>query len=248
MATNSQVGARDGGDGDPHCATHPPSTGNAVPVIDWPPSEQEEKPQELRVLRRCCSSTTLLGWAESKTCSITLAGRIRAPWRCRRSDFDQQRPDIAGADSVAGDPELRAFERDCLSQPYNAVLGGNIGALRTARRTTPCAEATLMTRPQAGAAFIRTEGGADGVERRGQVRRDDRVHFSVGKSSIGLTCWMPALLTRMSRRPKLAIAFQPSRPPLRGPSDWRRHMLRAHFGRGPGRGASFQLRRDRRPH
>ena len=25
-------------------------------------------------------------------------------------------------------------------------------------------------------------------------------HFSIGKSSIGATCWMPALLTRMSTR------------------------------------------------
>ena len=33
-----------------------------------------------------------------------------------------------------------------------------------------------MTRPQP-AAFMWTEGGADGVERRGQVERDDRVPF-----------------------------------------------------------------------
>ena len=30
-------------------------------------------------------------------------------------------------------------------------------------------------------------------------------YFSGGKVSIGLTCWMPALLTRMSTRPKSAI-------------------------------------------
>jgi hypothetical protein len=29
-------------------------------------------------------------------------------------------------------------------------------------------------------------------------------HFSTGKSSIGETCWMPALLTRMSTPPKRA--------------------------------------------
>ena len=31
-------------------------------------------------------------------------------------------------------------------------------------------------------------------------------HLSVGKSSIGETCWMPALLTRMSTDPILALA------------------------------------------
>ena len=35
-------------------------------------------------------------------------------------------------------------------------------------------------------------------------------HFSTGKSSIGLTCWMPALLTRMSTRPS-----SPSASPIR---------------------------------
>ncbi|MND04669.1 hypothetical protein D3C83_250430 [compost metagenome] len=33
-------------------------------------------------------------------------------------------------------------------------------------------------------------------------------HFSTGNSSIGATCWMPALLTRMSTAPNSATAFR----------------------------------------
>ena len=40
---------------------------------------------------------------------------------------------------------------------------------------------------------------------------DDRLiamiwsHFSIGNSSIGATCWMPALLTRMSTAPNVCL-------------------------------------------
>ena len=43
-------------------------------------------------------------------------------------------------------------------------------------------------------------------------KADDRLiamiasHFSIGKSSIGETNWMPALLTRMSTEPKVVLA------------------------------------------
>ena len=37
-------------------------------------------------------------------------------------------------------------------------------------------------------------------------------HFSVGKSSIAETCWMPALLKRTSQRPAFSISARASSP------------------------------------
>src|SRR5215510_9953748 len=66
--------------------------------------------------------------------------------------------------------------------------------------TKPCADAMLMIRPHLFASI-------DGSARRVVWKADDRLmatiasHFSGGKSCRGATCWMPALLTRMSSRP-----------------------------------------------
>ena len=52
--------------------------------------------------------------------------------------------------------------------------------------------------------FARIDGQKYLVSKKGAVsiRLMMNNHFSSGKSSIGETCWIPALLTRMSQRPK----------------------------------------------
>ena len=112
--------------------------------------------------------------------------------------LDQRRPDVAGADGVAGDA-VSAASTPYLGQPDHAVLGGDIGRLerrgdQTVRRGD-VDDAAPFVRPHRG------EREARRVERRGEVDREDRVPFRGGNASIGATCWMPALLTRMSSRP-----------------------------------------------
>src|ERR1700681_1554523 len=81
----------------------------------------------------------------------------------------------------------------CLAETY-ATLNGEA--------TSECAEAVEMMRPHLRA-FM------PGTAARVAWNAADRLmamiwsHFSIGKSSIGETNWMPALLTRISTEPKL---------------------------------------------
>ena len=63
----------------------------------------------------------------------------------------------------------------------------------------------LMTRPQF---FWRIAGIASRVVWKAELRLIAMIasHFSTGKSSTGATCWMPALLTRMSTPPNSLAA------------------------------------------
>ena len=72
--------------------------------------------------------------------------------------LDQRRPHVAGADRVAGDVVLGAFERDRLGQADHAVLGGDVGALERRgdqtvgrRDVDDAAEAGLLHRRERGA-------------------------------------------------------------------------------------------------
>ena len=88
-----------------------------------------------------------------------------------------------------------------LGQADDAVLGRDVGGLErrgdeAVRRgdVDDAAAACRAHRRQARGAMV--------------WKADERLmariasHFAAGKSSIGATCWMPALLTRMSSRPK----------------------------------------------
>ncbi|MNT93211.1 hypothetical protein D3C72_2346250 [compost metagenome] len=70
-----------------------------------------------------------------------------------------------------------------------------------AEATSPCVEATLMMRPQF---FCFMPGSARRVVWKAEVRLMAMIasQRSIGKSSMLATCWMPALLTRMSVPPK----------------------------------------------
>src|SRR5215467_2387789 len=84
----------------------------------------------------------------------------------------------------------------CFAETY-ATLKGDA--------TSECAEAVEMMRPHLRA-FM------PGTAARVAWNADERLmamiwsHFSMGNSSIGATCWTPALLTRMSTEPSVAAA------------------------------------------
>src|ERR1700722_10604907 len=86
--------------------------------------------------------------------------------------------------------------RPCLAETYAALNG---------EATSECADAVLMMRPHLRA-FM------PGTAARMAWKAAERLmamiwsHFAIGNSSIGATCWMPALLTRMSTAPKLCSA------------------------------------------
>ncbi len=73
-------------------------------------------------------------------------------------------------------------------------------ALLPAEATSPCADAMLSTRPQLRA---RMPGSAMRMAWNAEVRLMAMIasQRSTGNSCTGATCWMPALLTRMSTRP-----------------------------------------------
>src|SRR5215470_731637 len=72
--------------------------------------------------------------------------------------------------------------------------------------TSACADAMLMMRPHL---FLSIDGKASRVVWNADDRLMARIayHFSGGKSCNAATCWMPALLTRMSRRPDDCSVF-----------------------------------------
>ena len=97
-------------------------------------------------------------------------------------------------------PSVGDLQRHRLGQPGDAVLGGDVGRLERrgdqrvgARRVDDAAPAL--------ARFI------FGSAARIAWKADDRLmamiafHLSMGNSSTGATCWMPALLQRMSTAP-----------------------------------------------
>src|ERR1700756_5805298 len=86
--------------------------------------------------------------------------------------------------------------RPCLAETYAALNG---------EATSECADAVLMMRPHLRA-FM------PGTAARIAWNEAERLiamiwfHLSIGNSSIGATCWMPALLTTMSTEPKVFSA------------------------------------------
>jgi hypothetical protein len=67
--------------------------------------------------------------------------------RVRDLLLHQRRPDVAGADAVAGDLRPGELQRHRLGESHDAVLGRDVGRLE-GRATSECAEAVVMIRPQ----------------------------------------------------------------------------------------------------
>ena len=85
----------------------------------------------------------------------------------------------------------------CLAATYADLYG---------LATSACADAMLMMRPHCFAFIL---GSARRMVWNDAVRLSARIasHLAVGNSSIGATCWMPALLTSTSTAPNSAIAL-----------------------------------------
>src|SRR3954449_2974664 len=81
--------------------------------------------------------------------------------------------------------------RPCLAVTYAALNG---------EATSECADAVEMMRPHF---FAFMPGIAARMAWNAAVRLMAMIasHLSIGNSSIGATCWMPALFTRMSHEP-----------------------------------------------
>src|SRR6516162_9076857 len=101
-------------------------------------------------------------------------------------------------------PKVATSSATVLVRPAMPCLAGTYATLK-GEATSECAEAVLMIRPHFRA-FM------PGTAARHAWNADERLmamiwsHFSIGKFSIGSTCWMPALLTRTSTEPKLFSA------------------------------------------
>ena len=186
------------------CAVQPPSIGSTAPVIDAA-SRAAEKAHERGDFFDGDELARRLRGEQDVAHDLVFAdaARARRVWDLL---LHQRRQHVAGADGVAGDVLLGHFEGDGLGQAGDAVLGRDIGADLNGEATSACAEATLTMRPKpwrfiAGSAWRMVWNAA--------VRLMARIasHFAAGNSSIGATCWMPALLTRMSMRPKRWIVL-----------------------------------------
>src|SRR5579863_8594926 len=105
---------------------------------------------------------------------------------------------------LAVTPNVASSSATVLVSPAMACLAETYADLN-GEATSECAEAVLMMRPHL-LAFMA------GTAARIAWNAADRLiamiasHFSTGKSSIGETNWMPALLTRISSEPSLACA------------------------------------------
>ena len=111
--------------------------------------------------------------------------------------LDERGAHVAGAHGVAGDALAGGLERDHLRQPLEAVLGADVG--RLVRRGAVAVDAGDVDEPAPaprrtcrGAAGRASRNGASSISRWISAKR------SGSNSSTGATCWMPALLTRMS--------------------------------------------------
>ena len=113
--------------------------------------------------------------------------------------LDQRRAHVAGADGVAGDAVLGGLERRHLGEAEHAVLGRDIGRL-VGRGDQGVRRGDVDD--AAPAASARMPGSTSLVAWKAEERLIARMasHFSSGNSSIGATCWMPALFTMMSTR------------------------------------------------
>jgi len=87
--------------------------------------------------------------------------------------LDDGRPDVARADGVHRDPQLRDLEGDGLREPDDAVLGRHVGAL-VGRGHQAVDRGDVDHAPPAALLHAR-ERRARGVEGRGEVDREDRV-------------------------------------------------------------------------
>src|SRR6266404_9676540 len=100
--------------------------------------------------------------------------------------------------------KLASSSATVLVSPPNPCLADTYAALN-GEATREWAEAVLMMRPH-WRAFM------PGTTARMLWNADERLmaiiwsHFSTGNSSIGATCWMPALFTRMSTDPSVVSA------------------------------------------
>src|SRR4051794_39428402 len=83
------------------------------------------------------------------------------------------RPDIAGADGVAGDAVLGALERRDLGEPDQPVLGGDVGRLE--RRGDQPVRRGDIDDPAETALLHAGENGAAGVKGGGQIDRENGV-------------------------------------------------------------------------
>src|SRR5829696_2367506 len=124
--------------------------------------------------------------------------------------LDEGRPDVARADRIAGDVLLGRLERRHLGEADDAVLRRHVGGLE-GRGDEPMRRGDVDDAPHP---VLRIAGTA----RRVVWKAEDRSmamtwsHLSIGNWSIGATCWMPALLTRMSSRPKVSSVRSTMRP------------------------------------
>ena len=145
------------------CAVQPPSTGSAVPVIDAAASLRRNTasaPISSTVAKRlfgcCASSTSWIDLLARHVVRLGLAVDLR---------LDQRRPDIAGADGVAGDAGFGDFERRHLGEADDAVLGRDIGRLERrgdeAVRRGDVDDAAPLARPHRRAAPARVVWNAD---------------------------------------------------------------------------------------
>ena len=182
----------------PQAAVQPPSMLRFAPVIDRGLVAAQEQRQRRDLLGRDEALGRLGG--EQHVVHHLLAGQAARLHRVGDLVLDQRRPDIAGRDAIDGDAVARRLQRDRLGEAGDAVLGGDIGRLVGARRRGCARDAVLMIRPQPLACIA---GSARRVVWNAAVRLIAMIasHFSGGKFSTGATCWMPALLTRMSGGP-----------------------------------------------
>src|SRR5208337_247502 len=118
---------------------------------------------------------------------------------------DERRAHEARADDVGADAVLGAFLGDGLGETDEAVLGRHIGSLehrgffRVHRAHVDDASAALLVHLLSAARVVRKAPS--------RWMASSCFHLAKGNSSSGATIWTPALLTRMSRRPKVLITF-----------------------------------------
>src|SRR6184192_1839627 len=116
----------------------------------------------------------------------------------------QRRQHPAGTDRVAGDAAVRGLQRRHPGHADEAVLSRDIGNL-VRRGDQPMRRRDINVRPQprcfiCGSTALMVWKLADRLTASTASQR------SSGNSSIGATCWMPALFTTMSTRPSPEVA------------------------------------------
>ena len=143
-----------------------------------------------------------------------LAGQAAGLHRVGDLVLDQRRPDIAGRDAIDGDAVARGLQRDRLGEARDAMLGGDIG--RLVGRGDEAVRPRGVDDP--APALPSSPASARRVVWNTAVRLMAMIasHLSGGKLSTGATCWIPALLTRMSGAPSSVGAARDHRLDRRG--------------------------------